>query len=88
MENRRREHEAERRRAKEEAERGTIELSDQYKQKLIVEYQRFESLDEQHRALKRGYSKKLESMERQKEAEVCVCVCEREREIADEAVKK
>ena len=47
-----------------------IEQADQYKQKLIVEYQRFETMDEQYKALKKSYSKKLEDMERQKGAEV------------------
>ncbi len=70
IENKRKEHEAERKKAKEESDRAMIELADQYKQKLIVEYQRFETLDEQYKTLKKSYSKKLATMESQKEQEV------------------
>ena len=70
MESRRKEYETERRRAREDSERSLIDMADQYKQKLIVEYQRFESLDEQYKTLKKSYSRKLATMENQKQVEV------------------
>ncbi len=53
--------------SKEEFERAMIESAEQYKSKLIVEYQKFETLNEKYRSLKKGYDKKLAGVEKAKE---------------------
>ncbi len=45
MENMVKTHDADKRQAKDDTEKGIIELSDQYKQKLIVEYQRYVNVE-------------------------------------------
>ena len=38
-------------------------LAEQFKSKLIVEYQKFDNLDEMYNALKKSYDKKMKDME-------------------------
>ena len=44
-----------------------VEMAEQYKSKLIVEYQKFETLDEKYKNLKKNYDKKMALVERNKE---------------------
>jgi len=41
-----------------------IEMSEQYKSKLIVEYQKFSNLEDMYNAIKKSYDKKMGAVEK------------------------
>ena len=45
-------------------ERAMIEMSEQYKAKLIVEYQKYSSLEEMYTSIKKSYDKKMGAVEK------------------------
>ena len=55
---------------KEANEKALIELAEQYKAKLIVEYQKYENLEDSHKALRKTNEKKMREVEKAKEEAV------------------
>ena len=49
---------------KEANDRSMIEMSEQYKAKLIVEYQKYSSLEEMYTSIKKSYDKKMGAVEK------------------------
>jgi hypothetical protein len=49
---------------KESNERAMIEMSEQYKAKLIVEYQKYSGLEEMYTSIKKSYDKKMSAVEK------------------------
>ena len=45
-------------------DRAMIEMSEQYKAKLIVEYQKYSSLEEMYTSIKKSYDKKMGAVEK------------------------
>eukprot|EP00094_Tigriopus_californicus_P008583 TCALIF_08273-PA protein Name:"Similar to WDR65 WD repeat-containing protein 65 (Homo sapiens)" AED:0.08 eAED:0.08 QI:0/0.28/0.12/0.75/0.42/0.37/8/0/1160 len=62
-----RDHDSVKAKMKSSNEKALIELADQYKSKLIVEYQKFETLEEEHTAMKNSYERKLKEALKAKE---------------------
>ena len=57
-------HEGELGNAMEENEKAMVEMAEQYKSKLIVEYQKFDNLEEKHNNLKTTYESKMKAVEK------------------------
>ena len=57
-------HESELGNAQEENEKAMVEMAEQYKSKLIVEYQKFDNLEEKYNNLKTTYESKMKAVEK------------------------
>ena len=64
MRNTMRGHESELGNAQEENEKAMVEMAEQYKSKLIVEYQKFDNLEEKYNNLKTSYESKMKAVEK------------------------
>ena len=58
---------------KEANDRSMIEMSEQYKAKLIVEYQKYSSLEEMYTSIKKSYDKKMGAVEKATKARAILC---------------
>ncbi len=56
---------------KESNERAMIEMSEQYKAKLIVEYQKYSGLEEMYTSIKKSYDKKMSAVEKATKVLIC-----------------
>ena len=54
----------------EEQDRAIAEVSEQYKGKLIVEYQKYDNLEDMYDALRKSYDKKMEDLEKSTQEEL------------------
>ena len=57
-------HEVEIGNAQEENEKAMVDMAEQYKSKLIVEYQKFDNLEEKYNNLKTTYESKMKAVEK------------------------
>ena len=57
-------HETELGKSHEENEKAMVEMAEQYKAKLIVEYQKFDNLEEKYNNLKTTYDQKMKAVEK------------------------
>ena len=64
MRNSARTHESELGNAHEANEKAMVEMAEQYKAKLIVEYQKFDNLEEKYNNLKTTYDQKMKAVEK------------------------
>ena len=54
----------------EEHEKAIAEISEQFKAKLIIEYQKYDNLEDKYNSIKKSFDKKMEEMELQTKEEL------------------